>query len=87
MSSARIFTETETLDILGEYPTTTIKATSLKAGMVLVDDLDLPAAALDHRMPATRGAGQVAWLAENLDEGGWYRQTFHQNADVKVVAK
>ncbi len=68
---------------------TDLKASSLRPGHVLMtdDELGTPCFAIDHRVAATRGSGAIAFLAEDLEAGGWKRISVHANKTVKVLAR
>lgn len=85
--AAYIHPEGADIDTLAEVPTTTVKASALKPGMVLVDDLDCPVAVIDHRVRATRGTGDVAYLINDLERGGWRTQRLGANSQITVMAR
>jgi len=87
MSAAKVFTDWNGIDLLTSLPTVEVKGRNLRAGMVLVDDLDTPVAGLDHRVKGLRNSGCVAFLVHDLVRGGWYRHDFHANKPFKVVAR
>lgn len=68
-----------------------VVARNLREGMVLMDaELGTPAAAIDHRVSATRNSGGIAFLVEDLDGSSrahWYRAEIHRNATVRVLAR
>jgi len=83
--SAYILPEGEDLDTLADVATVDVKVRSLRPGHVLTDDLDCPAAVIDHRIGASRGT--VRYLVNDLDRGGWSEIKLHENGTVKVVAR
>jgi len=87
MSVAKVFTDWNGIDVLASAPTVEVKGRNLRAGMVLVDDLDTPVAGLDHRVKGLRNSGCVAFLVHDLVHGGWHRHDFHANKPFKVVAR
>lgn len=83
---AYIAPEGSDIDSLTEVPATTLKATSLRPGMVLLDpEFGTPAAVIDHRIGTSRGT--VTYLVNDLDTGGWTQARFHEHAQVKVQAR
>jgi hypothetical protein len=86
-TAAYVLPETADIDILSQPATTTLKASSLRPGHVLVDDLGCPAAVIDHRVRAQRGTGAVAYLTNDLDRGGWRTVTFGPNSRITVMAR
>lgn len=87
MTTPVILADNEAVDPFATKATE-IKATSLKPGHVLMDpELGTPAAMIDHRIPATRGAGTVAYLVNDLDRGGWTKIEIHANKSVSVLAR
>ena len=86
-TAAYIHPEDADIDILSQPPTTTLKASSLRPGHVLIDPvLCCPIAVIDHRVRAQRGSGSIAYLIIDLDRGGWRTVKFHENARITVMA-
>lgn len=74
------------IDPLAEVAVTTVPARSLREGMVLVDEFDMPAAVVDHRMRATRGSGSVKFMLLDVETGKHIEHAFHANRTVRVAA-
>lgn len=74
------------IDPLTEVPVTTVTASKLREGMVLVDEFDMPAAVIDHRMRATRNSGAVKFMLLDVETGGHIEHAFHANGTVRVAA-
>lgn len=60
---------------------------NLREGMVLLDELGCPGALLDHRIPARRNSGTVAYLAHDLNDGRLFRLELHANEVFQVAAR
>lgn len=86
MSKAAILESFTNIDTLAAVATIAITAANLRAGMVIVDDLDCPVVGLDHRIKATRNSGGIAFLGADLDNGGWNRVEIHRNQQIRVMA-
>lgn len=87
-TAARILAETESVDTLEPMPSTTVLASSLKPGMVLLDpELMTPAAVVDHRVKAVRGLGTVAYLVLDLDARRYDTVSLRAGAPILVAAR
>lgn len=74
------------IDTMDAVDTVDVAANALRPGMVLVDpELLTPAVAIDHRMRAVRGSGEVRYLVADLDNGGWSEVGLRTMATVKVM--
>lgn len=84
-----VLSETDKIDTLDTFESTYVKASNLKAGMVIIesdDPIGFPAAVIDHRQRATRNSGCVRFLAEMLGEG--FRSIeLHANSRIRVAAR
>lgn len=75
------------IDTLTPVAVKSVLAASLRAGMILVDEFDCPTIAIDHRIKAAvRGTGQITFLVEDLERGGWHDMTIRATKIVKVAA-
>jgi hypothetical protein len=87
---ARILSEDEVqgLDVLGTYKAAEVRGRDLKPGMVLLDDLDTPAAAIDHRAGrADRRSGTIPFLIQDFETGGWKTHNVTPTQRYRVVAR
>jgi hypothetical protein len=87
MTNALVLTEGETLNLLDSFESVEVPASKLRPGMVIVDDLGCPIAAIDHRLRSTRNSGDVAWFVENLEGSGYRRMAIRPTALVTVAAQ
>lgn len=78
------------MNAIGTLTPVTVKsvlARNLREGMTLVDEFDCPVVIIDHRLKTTvRGTGQVAFLVEDLEGGGWRDITLRPSKPVRVMA-
>lgn len=81
----RTATVRDDLDTLTVVPFVTIPARSLKAGMILVDELDCPAAEIDHRIRSAKGA--IEFLIHDFDNRSITTTRLTEHADIKVMAR
>lgn len=77
--------EYQALDLLTSYPVAEVRGRDLRAGMVLVDDLDSPVAGIDHKT-GRAADGAIPFLVEDLENGGWRTVRLGQNARFRVIA-
>lgn len=82
--AAYIAPEGAAIDPLETYEPTTILGGNLRPGMVLLDDLNTPAAVVDHRIAERNGI--VRYLLEDLDRGGWTETPFLITSTLTVAA-
>ena len=82
------------IDCLDTFEAVEVLGRNLRPGMMILDELDTVCIVLDHKVPATRNSGCVAFLAENIDPSTrhaagnrWSRHELHRNATFRVAAR
>lgn len=86
-TSAYILPEGADIDALSTPAATTVKATSLRPGMVLLDELGCPAAIVDQCVgSAGPRTGATSYLVARIGAYGWTTETIHNNKMVEVMA-
>jgi hypothetical protein len=66
----------------------TVKASALRAGMVLLDpEFGTPEAVIDHKVRSHRGTGDVRFLVQMLDSGRYVEVNIHEHRTVNVLAR
>lgn len=84
---AKIYSETEDVDVLSECPTTQVRGKDLREGMVLVDtDFNTPSGLIDHKVGRAK-QGQVTFMINDLVNGGWVTVPMTANKLFTVVAE
>lgn len=84
-TTAKILSDTETLDMLATFEAIEIPAAKFAEGMILLDELGTPAGLLDHKV-GRASQGSVAWMVEDLDNGGWVTSRFAVRKTFTVAA-
>lgn len=84
-TTAKILTDTDTLDLLASFESVEIPAAKFAEGMILLDELGCPAGLLDHKI-GRAAQGSVTWLVEDLDAGGWNPCRFAARKTFTVAA-
>ena len=76
------------LDEMTAPPATTITASKLREGMVLLDpELGTPAVWVDQRTKTQRSSGQISFNGHDLDTGGVRRYNIGERTQVAVMAE